>query len=484
MAVNNLQPEAQRILLIDLPTYPKGTVALSLYAVAAAMEGCDCQVIDLNVEDWEEATKRMGEWVPDLVGLKVSAQNHGHAISVTVMAREHFPATLVMWGGELPTLLPDECLKHCDVAVQGAIEPIVRRLLEDLGAGSLAKRYDGREMPSLSALHSPRLDLLAHPDRYPRFMGLPMESSRGCTFKCTFCMVHSMQPRYLLKTEEQLKAELHQYRGRFLNLVDYNFGVDPEHVKRVASAIRDSEVLGWMGEMCLESLDNDEVLRALAESRCRMIYCGLEAIDELGLKSINKARTNQIAHYDQIIAKVQSYGIQIAAGMIIGLEGATQEGMERMRQYFQERGILYIKLTFLTYNPGTKVKQSMLRTGSYTTEAIEQYDGMHLTFLPEGVDPQEMYAGAEAFIKQFYSLSAIRRRSRVPQLDWRGRMEFILFNLCYREVYLEWLRQGIFRDEAAFQAMLAGLHQPSGMLKWADQLLDKVRRRRYLMEKP
>lgn len=483
MAVNNLQPEAQKVLLIDLPTYPKGTVALSLYAVAAALEGCECRVIDLNVEDWDEAITRLGNWEPAMVGLKVSAQNHVHAIAVTAKVRAIYPKSQVMWGGELPTLLPEECLKHCDTVVSGAIEPIAQQLVADLGAGRLAKKYDGRDMASLVELRSPRLDLLPHPDRYPRFMGLPMESSRGCTFKCTFCMVHTMQPRYLLKSDAQLQAELHQYKGRFLNLVDYNFGVDPEHVKRVAAAIRDSEVLGWMGEMCLESLDNDEVLRALSESRCRMIYCGLEAIDELGLKSINKARTNQIEHYDRIIAKVQSRGIQIAAGMILGLEGATKEGMERMREYFQERGILYIKLTFLTYNPGTKVKQSMLRTGSYTTEEIDQYDGMHLTFLPEGVDANAVHEGTEQFIRQFYSLNAIIQRSRVPKLDWRGRLEFILFNLCYREVYLEWLRNGIFERETAFQRMLAGLHEPSASLKWADRWLNRVRKWRYRRER-
>ena len=39
-------------------------------------------------------------------------------------------------------------------------------------------------------------------------------------------------------------------------------------------------VNGWMAEMCLESLDNDEMLGFMRDSGCRIIYCGLESIDE------------------------------------------------------------------------------------------------------------------------------------------------------------------------------------------------------------
>lgn len=484
MSVSPSPQAPGRIFLIDLPTYPKGTVALSLYAVAASLQGWDVVVIDLNMEEFEVGHQRVGNPAPLLIGLKVSAQNHLHAIETTIMVRELYPSVPVLWGGELPTLLPDECLLHCDSVVIGAIEPIADQLMAGLLAGKLAQRYDGRHLDTLLPLLPARLDLLPHPDHYPRFMGLPMESSRGCTYKCTFCMVHTMQPRYLLKSEEQLRAELPMYAGQFLNLVDYNFGLDAGHVRRVAAAIRDSEVLGWMGEMCLESLDNDDLLRALAESRCRTIYCGLEAIEEMALRSINKAKTNHIDHYDRIIAKVQSHGIQIAAGMIVGLEGTTREGMVRMREYYQERGLLYAKLTFLTYNPGTKVKQSMERRGNYLTQDIERFDGQHLTFLPHGVDPQEVVAGLEDFIRRFYDLREIVRRSQLSGLSRMGRKEFVLFNLCYREVYLEWLRSGIFHDEAAFRRLLEARFTPSAALLHADRRLHEIRQWRYEHEKP
>ena len=465
-----------RVLLIDLPTFPKGTVALSLYAVAAALQDYwQPQVIDLNLMDLDAALAPLPQERLAFVGLKVSAQNLQHAIRVTQALKSRFEGTPVIWGGELPTLLPDDCLRHCTSVVVGAFEPVAARLHADLQRADLQAVYRTAAGDGLAQLLPARLDLMPSGVRYPAFMGLPMESSRGCTYKCTFCMVHEMQPGYEMKSEAQLHAELKRYDGHFLNLIDYNFGVDEAHVRRVAAAIAQSGVVGWMGEMCIESLDNDRVLQALAQSRCRMIYCGLEALDDLGLKSINKARTNVIGNYERIIRKVQAHGIQVAAGMIIGLDGASHDTMQEMRLFFERMGLMYVKLTFITYNPGTKVKQSMLRKGTYITEAIEHYDGNHLTFLAHGLQPEILYAGTRQFIRQFYGLGKIMRRSLNTRLSLLGRLEYVLFNLCYREPYLQWLARDIFRNEAAFQQLLATPFKPSWHMRVADRWLAKIR---------
>jgi radical SAM superfamily enzyme YgiQ (UPF0313 family) len=433
------------------------------------------QVIDLNFVALEDALAEMKGASLHWIGLKVSAQNMRHAISTTQVLRARFPEVHVIWGGELPTLLPQDCLAHCDSVVSGAFEPVVARLHADLMRGEMQPVYQAAFEDGIGQLLPARLDLIPHRDAYPAFMGLPMESSRGCTYKCTFCMVHEMQPGYQLKTEAQLQSELSQYNGHFLNLIDYNFGVDEAHVLQVAQAIQQSSVLGWMGEMCIESLDNDRVLQALAASRCRMVYCGLEAVDELGLKSINKARTNVIGNYERIIRKAQAHGIQIAAGLIIGLDGASLQTMAQMREFFERMGLIYVKLTFITYNPGTKVKQSMLRKGSYTTEEVTHYDGNHLTFLANGLDPEMLFEGTRRFIREFYSLRKILRRSFNSHLDAYGRLEFILFNLCYRDAYVQWLDADIFRNEAAFQTMLAQPFKPSWWLRTADRWLRRLR---------
>lgn len=472
------------ILLIDLPTFPKGTVALSLYAVAAAFgEGVDIKVIDLNMQNLETALGEYKGAAPALIGLKVSAQNFHLAVQYKAHLRKHFPETPHLWGGEFPSLEPEVCLAYCDAVVKGSFEPVAEELIRDLLNGELAPIYQSSGQIDLREIKAPRLDLVPDWNSAYRFMGLPMESSRGCTYKCTFCMVHHMQPGYELKPLEAVRTELKACKGEFLNLIDYNFGVHPDHVIQTAALIGESEVYGWMAEMCLESLDNDELLQALADSRCRMIYCGIESIDEIGLRSVNKARTNQVQNYERIINKVQSYGIHVAAGLILGLPGSTSETFPRTLDFFERTGIIYAKLTFITYNPGTKVKHSMERVGSYPNEDPKVFDGNHLSYLANGQDPDVIFRGADWFIRNFYNIPAIVRRSFKLKMGMLERMEWILFNICYRDAYLQWIEEGIFHDENAFDRILKAPIHKGPAFKFAEKALHWVRKMRYRKEK-
>ncbi len=470
--------ENKKILFFELPTFPKGTLSLSLYAVAAAFDRrFAMEIVDLNFEevDYERIVSKVDRAA--LYGLKVSSQNFPIAIALSKHLKSKFPSTPVLWGGELPSLLPDEALNYCDAVVSGPFEPVAEELAKDLYAGELKSRYAGdSKQYEIQQNSPPRFDLMTQPERYYSFMGLPMETSRGCTQRCVFCLVHVMQKKYNLKTTRQLENELAQYEGQFINLVDYNLGVDRAHVIQVSKLIQASGALGWMGEMCLENLDDDEMLQAMQASGCRMIYCGLESIDESSLLSINKSKTNQIANYERIIRKVQSYGIQIAAGLILGLAGTTEKTFEKTYDFFQRMGIIYTKLTFLTYNPGTKVQQSMRKMGTYLTEDIKKFDGNHLSFMANGVDKEVVYKGATYFIKKFYALPNIIQRSFRTQENFLGKLEFILFSYCYAEVYKSWLAYRIFEEEQNFQTLLLKPLKKRTKFVLAEKLLNSVRK--------
>jgi radical SAM superfamily enzyme YgiQ (UPF0313 family) len=364
---------------------------------------------------------------------------HPYMASRFLLRITFFPDSIILWGGELPSLLPDLCLEHADTIIGGLFEPIASRFMDDLDAGTLQKKYFGDNTSTIVS----RPDFVAFPelDRYYSFMGLPLETSRGCTEKCIFCMVHTMQKKeYNLGMLDQLRATLSQYGGHFINVVDYNFGVDSRHVIEVSKLIEASGATGWMAEMCIELLDNDEMLAAMRRSHCKLIYCGLESIDQQSLRSVHKMNTNHSENYERIIRKVQSYGIQIAAGIILGMEGTHPGTFRELLDFYQRMGIIYAKLTFLTYNPGTKVHEYQKKKGIFLTENIESYDGNQLTFLPNGVDDHYVKEGTEWFIRKYYSLSGIVRRSFNSKLNLWQQAEFILFNLCYRRVYLNWLR--------------------------------------------
>lgn len=465
----------ESIILIDLPVFPKGVISLSLVTVAGCFTPAfGVKIVDLNISNTDDSL--LSDTKNILFGLKVSSQSFRFAVALSEKIKSLNPTAKIVWGGELPTLLPHLCLQHAHSVVSGLFEPIAEKFIADLNTRKLQRQYIG-ENTGEQKFSVPAFHLLDQSEKYYSFMGYPLETSRGCTEKCIFCMVHVMQKRnYNLKTTVHLRDIISNYSGKFINVVDYNFGVSEAHVVEVARIIKESGATGWMAEMCIELLDNETVLRALSESNCKMIYCGLESIDRFALSSVHKMNTNHIENYERIIRKAQRYGIQIAAGIIIGLEGTHKKTFSELYKFFQSMGIIYAKLTFLTYNPGTKVHEYEKKRGVFINDAIENYDGNRLNFLPAGVDAAYIAEGTEWFIKNYYSLTGIISRSFNTRLSFLQRIEFILFNICYRDVYCQWLKFDVLQQPQNANRLTEKKFSKSFLFSLAEKTLHLVRK--------
>ena len=468
------------VILMDVPVFPKGVLALSLLSVAACFPApYRVSIVDLNItrfDQWQLPQEPVA-----MYGLKVSSQNAEIAIDISRRLREKGNLAKIVWGGELPSLMPEFCLQHADTIVSGLFEHIADDFVRDLATGSLQANYISQKRDSDPSANI-QFSLIPDIDRYYSFMGYPLETSRGCTEKCTFCMVHVMQKDdYHTTHAARIETYIGQYRNKYINVIDYNFGVDAEHVIEMAKVIKDSGALGWMAEMCIELLDNDLVLTALRDSRCRIIYCGLEAIDQQSLNSVHKMNTNHIQNYERIIRKAQLYGIQIAAGIILGIEGTHDGTFDELFDFYQRMGIIYAKLTFLIYNPGTKVQKYMRKKGDFVTEDIMAYDGQQLSYLPHGVDQNYVLKGTEDFIRSYYSLKGIVSRSFNSKISLVGKAEFILFNLLYRKVYQDWLRFDTLHHPENIKGLINKPFSKSTSTQMLENLLGFVRRMRMIM---
>lgn len=464
-----------KFLLLDLPTFPKGTLSASLLTVAAALkDDFEIAYLDLNYAEDSKRLSLMNLSSFSFAGLKVSSQNFSIAKEVTSALKLRNKELKVVWGGELPTLLPEQCAVFADCVVSGLFEAIYSEFIQDALEGALKARYEGKNIPANGML-TPYFPILKNFDRYNTFMGLPLETSRGCTQKCLFCMVLIMQAKnYYVKSLAQLTQEIKAYDNKFINVIDYNVGVSVPHVLSLSKIIQESGALGWMAEMNIEMLDNDELLLALKKSRCRMIYCGIESVDEAPLESVNKSETNIVGNYERIIRKAQSYGINVAAGMIIGLDDADEQSYQRTLDFFIRMSLVYVKITFLVYNPGTKVKTYMGKRGVYSSEEIERYDGNSVTYLPKTMTEERLYKVTANAVKQYYSLLCILQRAFNGPSGVLQKLEFFLFNLCYRSVYLQWLHN----PDWDMQKLVRQHYQKPFAVRFAEFLMHSIRKAR------
>lgn len=449
---------------------------LSLPLVASCLRPWfSVKLLDLNLHeaaDYESVLERAAPY--DLLGFRVCAQNFPIARRLSAELKRRHPSAWIIWGGELPTLMPQLCLESADAVVRGRFEPHAAALARDVEGSRSTRVYEKADLAVASPF--PAFDLVESPGSYFDFMGVPMETSLGCVHGCAFCLVHSTQEHLNYRSSEQLSRELSDYPRDFVNVVDFNLGNDRKHLIALASVMKDSAVGGWMGELCLESLDDDEILDALAESRCRSVYCGLESLIPGGLKSVAKTQ-NLGKDYVRIIRKAQRRGIEVACGFILGLEGTTRQSFDDFVDFCEEAGILYLKLTTLTFNPGTKVQASMESQGRYLTRDLSRFDGIRLSFLPRGVDADVVREGARRIIERFYSPVSHWRRSAHLSGSPRKRAEFALFSHCYGQAYRPWLEHDLLDPEGTgVDRLLAEPLRKSASLAICERALSVLRR--------
>jgi radical SAM superfamily enzyme YgiQ (UPF0313 family) len=119
----------------------------------------------------------------DVVGISCMTSNsyRGYRIADSFRGK----GKIVIMGGVHPSLLPDEALEHADAVVVGEAEGVWEQILEDIEADKLQRIYH-EPAPDLNR-YIPKDFSTLPPKRF--FNLVPLQTTRGCPYKCDFCCV-------------------------------------------------------------------------------------------------------------------------------------------------------------------------------------------------------------------------------------------------------------------------------------------------------
>ena len=210
--------------------------------------------------------------------------------------------------GSHATVRPEHMLKitQADAAIVGEPENAIVRacLAKDIRDSPSMAWTDSKGILRLNPPAEPvDLDLLDAPD----FSGLPMkkygfdmlgesfavvEASRGCPFKCNYCL-KSMFGDYRQKSLENCKRDIldlvENYGVKNINFVDLEFTINRKHTMHLCRWMVDEGLkIKWSCQTRLDTVD-DKLLSVMKESGCSLIMYGVESADQKMLDSIGKA---------------------------------------------------------------------------------------------------------------------------------------------------------------------------------------------------
>jgi radical SAM superfamily enzyme YgiQ (UPF0313 family) len=350
----------------------------------------------------------------DLVAITFHTPSAAHAYALAARFRQR--GITVVLGGPHVTLVPDEAQAHADVIFIGEAEAHWPQFLAEFEAGNHRPSYRCTAPPSLDRAPMARKDLFHRRDHTAGVLF----ATRGCTHRCDFCTVAVMyQSRFRRRPVESVAREYASFRGKMIILWDDNIAGDMEYAKGLFRALAPHRKW-WSSQASVHAARDEEFLALAARSGCKQLFIGLESICQASMNGVSKG-FNRVEEYAQAIARVQSYGIAVQAGIVFGFDHDTATVFKETLDFLEATGVQNVTFNILTPFPGTPLHERLEAEGRILTRDWSKYNGRaDVVFRPRQMSPETLLAGYYYANRRFYSCRSICKRlahSRV-QLHW------------------------------------------------------------------
>lgn len=189
-----------------------------------------------------------------------------------------------------------------------------------------------------------------------------IQYSSGCPYQCEFCDIpglYGRNPR--LKSPQQIIAELDKLREggatHTVYFVDDNFiGNRKAALELLPHLIEWQKRTGYSTRLACEATLNiakrPEVLEKMREAFFVTIFCGIETPDPDALKAMHKDH-NMMVPILEGIRTINSYGMEVVSGIIMGLDTDKPNTSEALLQFVDQSKVPLLTINLLQALPKT-----------------------------------------------------------------------------------------------------------------------------------
>jgi radical SAM superfamily enzyme YgiQ (UPF0313 family) len=354
----------------------------------------------------------------DLVGISTTTATCREAYQIAGLLRANKIPVVI--GGIHASFMPEEVLQHADYIVRGEAELSFLPLVQSIEAGLPPHNIPGVSYWSngeivhndnlesridMDTLPIPDLTLL---DRFSSMISIPVMTSRGCPFNCSFCCVTKMFGRHCRhRCADSVLEELTRYQGKKIFFCDDNFTADPKRAKELLRGIIDRgiKLKRWGTQVRVDAANDDELLDLMSRSGCGIVYIGFESINPATLECYNKQQT--VEDIEESIKRFHDYGIRIHGMFVFGADTDTVDTIRQTVDFALKARIDSVQFMILTPFPGTPFYDQMESGKRILVNDWSLYDGHHTVFQPALMSAAELQSETVIALKRFYSLENI-----------------------------------------------------------------------------
>ncbi len=368
--------------------HPLGIAQLS---ALLRQRGMDTTIIDLTFRNTDKALMEISKIKPRIVGIYVMLTMIDNALYLAKKIRAMSPETLLVCGGPMPTLRPEQFDRDFNLIFRGeSILSFPLFCTDFLDAADISdvikhhERYPGiylLDMHTNKVIKAPEkatdetlINQLPIPDRsafdhgsYQKFWlekdgvaQASIMSTYGCPHSCDFCAKPVFGTNYRRRGIDSIFEEINDiksfgYDG--LWIADDCFTLDLNHVRAFCERmIKDDLRMKWTCLSRTEPIPLEDV-KLMQRAGCSKVFFGLESGSNEVLRLMNKHNTIEAA--EKTLDLFTNSGIETAGFFMVGYPGETHETIEATFAWALKLPLKEISFTIPFPLPGTKLYEKV-----------------------------------------------------------------------------------------------------------------------------
>jgi anaerobic magnesium-protoporphyrin IX monomethyl ester cyclase len=391
---------------IEYPIYLSYTVAV-VEKAGFEMSFIDAIMDELSIEEFAQRVHDLG---PRLALIETSTPSIEFDLETAAAVKNLSPGTFVALLGSHVTYFDREIIAEnpaVDAVLRGEFEYTAADLARALDNGGASLPGSGHSLSGVLGLTyrdadgDPRrnpdrplfepLDQMPFPARhiikgngyragiYSGGYPTAMISSRGCPYRCTFCLWpdtmygHKFRARSAENVVDEIEQAVHTYGHDEIYFDDDTFTIDRQRVMDITRLMRERGVdkeAEWIAQCRVDTVDR-EMLEAMKAANCGYILFGVESGSSQMLKKMKKGITP-----DKVRAAfklTREVGIKTQAFFLFGIPGETQETIRETIGFAKELGASSTQFAVAIPHPGTALYEECKANGWLTSEIWADY---------------------------------------------------------------------------------------------------------------
>jgi len=365
----------------------------------------------------------------DVICFTAFTNNAKRAYSIARDIKQVFPEKITIMGGWHANFLFNEALKSgIDYVVRGEGEQAIIDLLQMIRAGDI-KPGVVYEKPTAS------LDETAFPDFFSivginsqPFSYHPLQISRGCNHRCSFCQIVQLYSQIKIKSPERVAREVERVhenyaRGFFkldgnyehIFLFDDNFGAKPvrnetKEILRYLGSTGLMDNLRISTQARIDIAEDMELLQLFRQSGGTQLLLGIESVNDIQLREMRKGTSGR--QISESIKKIRSLGFETMGLFCVGNDSDTVQDVERIPEIVHSLALDNFLVQILTPLPATAVYEKFSKERRIIDTDWDHYDFEHIVIRPARMTPEELHT-AHDNVRRQNPLSSIYAGSAV-----------------------------------------------------------------------